>query len=75
MPNRDFQILYTIQYKILERENFGEFGKLQEICQNLLVQNFPSYKRQLVKLRLETEQHIDILKIHSKFYWPDIAAG
>ena len=31
-----------IQYKILEGENFSEFGELQEIHQTLLVQNFPS---------------------------------
>ena len=41
---------------------------MQEIRQNFLVQNFLSYKRQLVKLRLETEQRTDILKIDSKFY-------
>ena len=33
---------HTIQYKILEGENFGEFSELQEIHQNFLVQNFPS---------------------------------
>ena len=31
-----------IQYKILEGENFGEFGTSQEIHQTFLVQNFPS---------------------------------
>ena len=35
---------HTVQYKILEGENFGEFGKLQEIRQNFLVQNLPFYK-------------------------------
>ena len=30
----------AVQYKILEGENFGEFGKLQVICQIFLVQNF-----------------------------------
>ena len=33
--------LITVQYKILDGENLGEFGELQEICQNFLVQNFP----------------------------------
>ena len=32
--------VYTIRYKILEGENFGEFGELQAIHQNFLVQNF-----------------------------------
>ena len=31
---------FTIQYKILEGENLGEFGELQEIHQHFLVQNF-----------------------------------
>ena len=31
---------YTVRYKILEEENFGEFGVLQGIRQNFLVQNF-----------------------------------
>ena len=31
----------TAWHKILEGENFGE---LQEICQNFLIQNFPFYK-------------------------------
>ena len=36
-----FQIAqYTVRYKILEGEYFGEFGELQEIRQNFLVQNF-----------------------------------
>ena len=30
----------TVQYKILEEENFGKFGKLQVIHQNFLVQSF-----------------------------------
>ena len=30
----------TVRYKILEGEYFGEFGELQEIRQNFLVQNF-----------------------------------
>ena len=30
----------TVRYKILEGENFGEFGELQAIRQNFLVQNF-----------------------------------
>ena len=30
----------TIQYIILEGESLGEFGELQGICQNFLVQNF-----------------------------------
>ena len=34
-------LLATVRYKILEGENFGEFGKLKEICQNFLVQIFP----------------------------------
>ena len=29
--------IYTVRYKILEEENIGKFGKLQEIRQN-----FPS---------------------------------
>ena len=37
-------LLDTGRYKILEGENTGEFGKLQEIRQNFLVQNFPSEK-------------------------------
>ena len=32
--------LSTIRYKILEGENFCEFGKLKEINQNFLIQNF-----------------------------------
>ena len=34
-------LFITVQYKTLEGENFG---KLQEIPQNFLVQNFPFYK-------------------------------
>ena len=30
-------LLDTVQYKILEGEDLGDFGELQEICQN-----FPS---------------------------------
>ena len=33
-------ISYTVRYKILQGENFGEFGELQAIRQNFLVQNF-----------------------------------
>ena len=33
--------LITVQNKILDGENLGEFGELQEICQNFLAQNFP----------------------------------
>ena len=32
---------YTVRYKILEGENFGEFGESKEIRQNFLVQIFP----------------------------------
>ena len=32
--------IYTVQYKILEGENLGKFGELEEIRQNFLVQNF-----------------------------------
>ena len=32
----------TVQYKILEGENFSKFGKLQEICQIILSKIFPS---------------------------------
>ena len=46
----------------------GEVGKFKEICQNFLVQNFPSYKSKIAKFSLETEQHIVILKIDSKLY-------
>ena len=28
----------TVRYKILEEENFGKFGELQENCQNFLLQ-------------------------------------
>ena len=38
--NKQYMPLYTVQYKILEGENFGEFGELQAIRQNFLVQNF-----------------------------------
>ena len=31
----------SVQHKILEGENFGEFGKLYESQKNFLVQNFP----------------------------------
>ena len=30
----------TVRYKILEGENFGEFGELRQNRQNFLVQNF-----------------------------------
>ena len=33
-------LIHTTQDKILEGENFGEFGKSQEVCQNFLVQKF-----------------------------------
>ena len=36
---------HTLQYKILEGENLGKFGKLQEIRQNVLVQKFSSESR------------------------------
>ena len=31
----------TVQYKILEGENFDKFSELQEIHQNFLIQTFP----------------------------------
>ena len=34
----------TVQYKILEKENFVEFGEMQEIRHNFLIKNFPFYK-------------------------------
>ena len=36
-------IFYTVQYKILEGENLGEFaiGELKGVHQNVLVQTFP----------------------------------
>ena len=37
---RDLVYRTTVRYKILEGENFGEFGELQGIRQNFLVQNF-----------------------------------
>ena len=35
-----FIITTIIRYKTMDGENFGEFGELQDIQQNVLVQNF-----------------------------------
>ena len=64
----------TVLCRMIEGENFGEFGELQEIAKIFLSKIFlpksSSYSvhSQLAKYCFETEQHIVILRIDSKYY-------
>ena len=51
----------TVRYKILEVENFGEFGELGELLQNrqkFLVQNFIFRKIQVARLIRKYAVHV-----------------
>ena len=43
--------IHTVQYKTLEGEKHGEFGELQEIFQNFLVQKFSPLKQKYIAIQ------------------------